>query len=207
MNTALILIDIQKDFCANGALAVKDANKILPVAVDAIASFKKNGHQVIATLDWHPASHKSFASNNSGAQAGTLGQLNGLPQIWWPDHCVQHSAGAKLHADLPADSIDFLVYKGENPEVDSYSAFFDNDKQSATTLDACLKAHSITQLVMLGLATDYCVKFSVLDALNLGYQVNVLRNGCRAVNLQAADGAQAFADMQAHGAKLISHLS
>ncbi len=206
MNTALILVDIQNDFCANGALAVTDANQILPVAIDTIATFKKNGHKVIATLDWHPANHKSFASNNANAQVGTLGQLNGLPQIWWPDHCVQHTAGAELHADLPVDSIDFLVYKGENPEVDSYSAFFDNDRQSATTLDAYLKAQNIKHLVMMGLATDYCVKFSVLDALDSGYQVSVLLNGCRAVNLQTEDGAQAFTDMQAHSAKLIDRL-
>ncbi len=206
MSKALILIDIQNDFCEGGALAVKEASQILPVAINAIKQFKKNRQQIIATLDWHPANHKSFASNNPDTEAGTLGELNGLPQVWWPDHCIQHTTGSELHQAIPQNAIDFLVYKGENPEVDSYSAFFDNGKRGATTLDTYLKSQNITHLVMMGLATDYCIKFSVLDALDLGYQVTVLTNGCRAVNLNSEDGYRSFAHIKERGANLITDL-
>ncbi len=205
MNCALVLIDIQNDFCEGGALAVTEASQILPVALNAIAQFRQQGKKIIATLDWHPANHKSFASN-SHTQIGTLGELNGLPQIWWPDHCIQNTYGAALHPDIANEHFDFLVYKGEHSEVDSYSAFFDNGRQQATALDAYLKENNITELVMMGLATDYCVKFSVLDALSLGYKVTVLTEGCRGVNLQSDDSLKAFEQMKENGAHLIEAL-
>ena len=205
MNCALVLIDIQNDFCEGGALAVTDANQILPVAQNMIKKFKQENKKVIATLDWHPANHKSFASN-SNTQTGTVGELNGLAQVWWPDHCVQNTQGSALHPVIANEDFDFLVYKGQDAEVDSYSAFFDNGKQHATTLGGYLKSNAITQLVMMGLATDYCVKFSVLDALALGYKVTVLMDGCRGVNLQADDSRLAFEQMRQCGASLVDSL-
>ena len=205
MSCALVLIDIQNDFCEGGALAVADANQILPVIKNMIHKFRQENKKVIATLDWHPANHKSFASN-SHAQVGTVGELNGLTQVWWPDHCIQDTFGAALHPTIANEGFDFLVHKGQDPEVDSYSAFFDNGKQHATTLDNYLKANDITQLVMMGLATDYCVKFSVLDALSLGYQVTVSIDGCRGVNLQVDDSEKAFEQMSQSGAILVNSL-
>ncbi len=205
MSCALVLIDIQNDFCEGGSLAVTDASQILPVALNAIHKFQQEDKKIIATMDWHPAHHKSFASN-SHTQIGTVGELNGLPQVWWPDHCVQNTPGAALHSALTDTHFDFIVYKGEDPEVDSYSAFFDNGKQHATALNEYLKSQAISQLIVMGLATDYCVKFSVLDALALGYQVKVLTKGCLGVNLQPDDSKIAFEQMKDNGAILIDAL-
>lgn len=202
MTKALILIDIQNDFCEGGALAVKDASQILPIANQLIAQFRAQKQKIIVSLDWHPKNHKSFASV-SHFEIGTLGELNGRPQVWWPDHCVQNTQGAALHPELDQSTIDFIVHKGENPEVDSYSIFFDNDQQQETDLNAYLKAHNINHLTMLGLATDYCVKFSVLDALKLGYSVDLFADGCRGVNLNENDSALAFSEMKKQGANIV----
>ena len=133
---ALILVDIQKDFCKNGALEVKDGDMIVPIANKMIDFFKEKGDMVIGTKDWHPSSHKSFAVNSNG-KIGEVGELNGLPQVWWPVHCVQNENGSKFHSEL--HSIENVIYKGENPEIDSYSAFFDNGKRYKTPLDNILK--------------------------------------------------------------------
>ncbi len=133
---------------------------------------------VIASQDWHPANHGSFASQHQVA-VYSQGMLDGLPQTFWPDHCVQNSEGAALHPLLKQKAINRIFHKGENPLVDSYSAFFDNGRRQKTTLDEWLREHNIGELIIMGLATDYCVKFTVLDALQLGYRVNVITDGCR----------------------------
>lgn len=202
MNQALILIDLQNDFCPGGALPVKDGDSTLAVANRYAAKFHRLQRPVVATLDWHPANHGSFASV-SGQAAGTLGELDGLPQIWWPDHCVQHSAGAELHPELDRRYLTTQIYKGEQPLIDSYSAFFDNGHRSKTGLNSWLKSRGVTSLTMLGLATDYCVKYSVLDALALGYQVQVVAAGCRGVNMSPQDSEIALAEMAAKGAVII----
>ena len=199
MTQALILIDLQNDFCPGGALAVNDGDATITVANQLAAAFHQRGAPVIATQDWHPPHHGSFASV-SGAAVNSQGELNGLPQIWWPDHAVQYSWGADFHPALNRSLLDVVFHKGEQPDIDSYSAFFDNGHRRQTGLDAWLREHGITRLVMMGLATDYCVKFSVLDALQLGYEVEVIATGCRGVNLQPHDSAQAFAEMAARGA-------
>lgn len=199
MTQALILIDLQNDFCPGGALAVTDGDATIAVANQLAEAFHQRGEPVIATQDWHPANHGSFASV-SGEAVNTLGELHGLPQIWWPDHAIQHSQGAAFHPALRQALIDKIFHKGEQPDIDSYSAFFDNGQRRQTGLDAWLRQRGITRLVMLGLATDYCVKYSVLDALRLGYEVEVVAEGCRGVNLQPQDSAQAFAEMAASGA-------
>lgn len=128
--------------------------------------------------------------------------LDGLPQTFWPDHCVQNSEGAALHPLLKQKAINRIFHKGENPLVDSYSAFFDNGRRQKTTLDEWLREHNIGELIIMGLATDYCVKFTVLDALQLGYRVNVITDGCRGVNINPQDSAQAFMEMSVAGATL-----
>jgi nicotinamidase/pyrazinamidase len=203
MKTALLLIDLQNDFCPGGALAVAEGDAVIAVANKAIAACSARGEPVVASQDWHPANHRSFAVN-ANAQVGTLGELEGLPQVWWPVHCVQESQGAEFHPQLEQQRINAVFRKGQNTDIDSYSAFFDNGHRSHTELNAWLKAQNVTHLAIMGLATDYCVKFSVLDALALGYQTSVIIDGCRGVNLQPDDSQQAFQAMQEAGAQIVT---
>lgn len=203
MTKALLLVDLQNDFCPNGSLAVLEGDQTITVANQAIQHFHSLHNKIIATQDWHPENHKSFASQ-SNWPVGAFGELNGLPQVFWPDHCIQQRFGAELHPDLIKDQIDKVIYKGMNPEIDSYSAFFDNGKRQQTELNDWLKAHDITHLTIMGLATDYCVKFTVLDALSLGYQVDLLVEGCRGVNIQPDDSQNAIDEMVQQGANLIT---
>jgi nicotinamidase/pyrazinamidase len=201
MARALLLVDLQNDFCAGGALAVPEGDSTVDVANRLIDWCSLRGEKVVSSLDWHPANHGSFANQHQVAPY-TQGQLDGLAQTFWPDHCVQNSQGAALHPLLNQRGIDKTFYKGENPQVDSYSAFFDNGRRQATELNAWLMQQRITDLIIMGLATDYCVKFTVLDALELGYTVNVITDGCRGVNIQPQDSTQAFMEMAAAGATL-----
>lgn len=198
---ALLLVDIQNDFCAGGALAVAEGDSTVDIANTLIDGCKSRGDAVLASQDWHPANHGSFASQHGVAPFST-GELDGLAQTFWPDHCVQNSDGAALHPLLNQQAIDEVFRKGEDPNIDSYSAFFDNDHRKATALHGWLQQHGIRELIVLGLATDYCVKFSVLDALQLGYEVSVITDGCRGVNIQPQDSTQAFMEMAAEGATL-----
>jgi len=199
---ALILIDLQNDFCSGGALAVDQGERVIAVANRYAAEFYRLQQPVVATLDWHPANHGSFATN-AGQPVGTLGELDGLPQVWWPDHCVQHTPGAELHPQLEQRYLTTQIYKGQQPLVDSYSAFFDNGHRQKTALDEWLRSRGVTSLTIMGLATDYCVKYSVLDALALGYQVEVVTEGCRGVNLSPRDSEIALAEMAAQGAVIL----
>ncbi|WLI77114.1 bifunctional nicotinamidase/pyrazinamidase [Kosakonia sp. H02] len=198
---ALLLVDLQNDFCAGGALAVAEGDSTVDVANTLISWCKTRGEAVLASQDWHPANHGSFASQH-GVEPFVVGELDGLAQTFWPDHCVQNSEGAALHPLLNSQAIDVVFHKGENPRIDSYSAFFDNGHRQETALHGWLQHHGIEELIVMGLATDYCVKFTVLDALQLGYQVNVITDGCRGVNLHAQDSANAFMEMSAAGATL-----
>lgn len=201
MTRALLLVDLQNDFCAGGALAVAGGDSTVDIANALIERCKARGDAVVASQDWHPANHGSFASQQN-VEPYAEGLLDGLPQTFWPDHCVQNTEGAALHPLLQAKAIDAVFHKGENPAIDSYSAFFDNGHRQKTQLDDWLRHHNVSELIVLGLATDYCVKFTVLDALTLGYSVNVITDGCRGVNLHAQDSAQAFMEMAAAGATL-----
>ena len=180
MNKALLLIDLQYDFMPGGKLAVSQGDTVVPVANAALYAAKQRGELTIASLDWHPKNHGSFAVNQ-GVPLGTMGTLNGIPQYFWPAHCIQGSHGAALHQDLDINVIDHLVFKGTKDWVDSYSAFRDNDKTSETGLDAYLRTRGITNLDIMGLATDFCVKATVEDAVAFGYQVRVIQDGCRGV--------------------------
>lgn len=195
---ALIVVDVQNDFCPGGALEVKRGDEVVPF----INRIRDRYPLVVFTQDWHPKAHKSFASNNPGTAVGQVIQLGGGPQVMWPDHCVQGTAGATFHAKLDRRKDDPVFRKGEVPEIDSYSGFMDNDHRHETGLRQFLAERGVTDVTVVGLATDYCVKFTVLDALGFGLKVNVLKEGCRAVNLQPGDEAQAYAAMQAAGARV-----
>ena len=198
MKAALLLVDLQNDFCTGGTLAVNESEHVIDVANKAMAICQQKQIDIIASQDWHPATHLSFAAN-SNTQIGEVGELNGITQVWWPIHCVQGEHGAKLHSDLNQSLISATFTKGENPQVDSYS-----DKISQTRLHAWLQEQHISHLIIMGIATDYCVKFTVLDALKLGYSVDVLVDGCRGVNLAANDSQEALDEMKKQGARLIT---
>lgn len=201
MNAALLLIDLQNDFCPGGALAVGEGDRVITVANEAINACLAQKIPVIASQDWHPAEHRSFAIN-SNAEPGTVGELEGLTQVWWPVHCVQDKPGAALHPLLNQAAITAIFRKGQDPDIDSYSAFFDNGRRAKTPLDDWLQQHGIDSLLIMGLATDYCVKYTVLDALALGYKTTVISDGCRGVNLQPQDSQQAFDAMRDAGASI-----
>jgi nicotinamidase/pyrazinamidase len=198
MPTALLIIDVQNDFLPGGALAVPHGDEVIPVINRLIPRFPL----VFATQDWHPRNHGSFASNHPGRRVGEFIDLGGLRQILWPDHCVQETPGAAFAPGLDQVPIQHVVRKGQDPSIDSYSGFFDNGHRRDTGLEALLRKHHITDLVVTGLATDYCVKFTVLDALSLGLKVTVITDAIRAVNLKPTDGEAAQREMQAAGATL-----
>ncbi|WP_299585972.1 bifunctional nicotinamidase/pyrazinamidase [uncultured Tateyamaria sp.] len=186
MTHALIVIDVQNDFCPGGALAVPEGDSI----VAGINALMDTAEAVVLTQDWHPSGHSSFASSHAGRAPYDLIDMPYGPQVLWPDHCVQGSDGAAFHPDLNADRADMIVRKGYRPEIDSYSAFFENDQTTPTGLDGYLRTRGITALTMVGLATDFCVNFSAVDAAKLGFDVTVRMDLCRAIDL---DGSLAAA--------------
>ena len=197
---ALILVDIQNDFVPGGALAVPEGDAVVPVANAIAPRFSL----VVATQDWHPAGHGSFASAHPGASPGDVVDLGGIHQVLWPDHCVQNTPGASFCSALDVAAIDHVVRKGTDPGIDSYSAFFDNGHRKDTGLATFLERRCAEELVVLGLATDYCVKATVLDAIGLGFGVTVIADGCRAVDLVPGDGERALQEMRSAGARVIT---
>lgn len=195
---ALVLIDLQYDFMPGGALSVADGDVVVPVANRAMSEFDL----IVATQDWHPSNHTSFAANHPGMSVGDRIDLDGVPQILWPVHCVQGTRGARLHQDLDDSQIAQVVRKGMNPAVDSYSGFFDNSRRVATDLDPILRRHGATHLFVMGLATDYCVLATVLDARSLGYEVTLMLDGCRGVELKPGDIESAIKRMSEAGARI-----
>ena len=197
MSHALIVIDVQNDFCPGGALAVPGGDEIVP----GINARMAEAEAVVLTQDWHPAGHASFASSHAGAAPMSLTDMPYGPQVLWPDHCVQGTHGAAFHPDLATDHADIIVRKGYRPQIDSYSAFFENDRTTPTGLDGYLRTRGIDTLSLVGLATDFCVNYSALDAARLGYAVTVDTSLCRAIDL---DGSLATAlnDMHAAGVTL-----
>ena len=178
MNSALIIIDMQNDFCTGGALAVKDGEKI----IKCINNAQKEFETIILTQDWHPQEHSSFASNHS-AEPYTNVEMEYGPQILWPDHCVQGSTGANFHKNLNTNKSDLILRKGSNPKIDSYSAFFENDKNTTTGLEGYLIKKDIKQVYLCGLAFDYCVFYSALDGVELGFEVFVFQDLTKAIDL------------------------
>lgn len=200
MRSALILVDIQNDFIPGGALPTLSGDEVVPVVNRLIPQFGI----VVATQDWHPADHGSFASNHPGKKPGERIMLGGIDQILWPDHCVQGSPGAEFHPDLNMDHVAHVVRKGTDPTIDSYSGFFDNGHLKATGLEAYLRSHEVTDVVVTGLATDYCVKFTALDALQLGFATAVVSDACRGVDLNEGDIERALDEMRERGCRIVS---
>lgn len=196
---ALLLIDLQNDFLPTGALPVPEGDQVIPVANRLMPRFA----QVIATQDWHPVNHGSFAANHPGKNPGDRVNLAGLPQILWPVHCVQNTPGAELAPGLDRTRITQIIRKGTDPASDSYSGFFDNGHRQATSLHDYLRSKSVTELYLLGLATEYCVKFTALDARQLGYHVYLIPEGCRGVNIQPTDVTDAIRELQHAGVTLV----
>lgn len=195
MDQALIIIDVQNDFCPGGALAIAEGDAVVPIVNALQAKFATR----ILTQDWHPADHSSFASNHDGAEPYSMVDMPYGPQVLWPAHCIQGSEGAAFHGDLRTDA-DMIVRKGFRPAIDSYSAFFENDHETPTGLNGYLRERGITSVVMCGLATDFCVRFSAVDAAKLGYDVTVVDDACRAIDLDGSLAA-AWAEMDAAGVK------
>jgi len=195
----LILVDIQNDFLPGGALAVPRGDEVIPIANGLQPRFDL----VVATQDWHPAGHGSFASSHPGRRPGDLAALGGLPQVLWPDHCVQGSRGAEFAARLQMNRVEAIFRKGTDPAIDSYSAFFDNAHRKSTGLGDYLKGRGATEVYVLGLAADYCVKFSALDGRRLGLRMLVVEDGTRGVELQPGDVARAIEQMRAAGVEMV----
>ncbi len=195
MHTALILVDLQNDFMPGGALAVKEGDRVIEPANRLAQAFTL----VVATQDWHPADHESFAIAHAGRQPGEVIDLHGLPQVLWPVHCVQETNGAEFHPDLDRARITKVIRKGMDPRTDSYSGFFDNGHRRATGLADYLREKGVTTLYVLGLATDYCVKWTAIDAVRLGFTTWLVEDACRGVGLQADDIPAALVDMQRAG--------
>lgn len=195
----LLLSDIQNDFLPGGALAVPEGDRVIDVANRAM----ERAEHVVAIQDWHPPDHGSFASQHPGVEVGDTFLLQGLSQIAWPDHCVQGTHGAEFAEALHQDRIEFVARKGTRRDVDSYSGFFDNAHLHSTGLHDYLKSIGATELTVMGLATDYCVKFTVLDAIHLGYRTRVLLAGCRGVNLHPGDVDEAIEAMRQAGAVIV----
>jgi nicotinamidase/pyrazinamidase len=196
-NEALIVIDVQNDFCPGGALAVADGDQI----INRINGLMGDFATVVLTQDWHPANHASFAANHSGAAPFSLVTMPYGPQVLWPTHCVQGTTGAEFHAALRSDPAQLVVRKGFRPGIDSYSAFFENDQSTPTGLEGYLRNRGVTALTLVGLATDYCVAYSALDAARLGFKATVLEGACRAIDLSGSL-ADARAKMRAAGVAL-----
>lgn len=192
---ALILVDLQNDFLPGGALPVPRGDEVIAPANRLMRKFDL----VVATQDWHPANHGSFAANHSGRKPSEMIDLNGLPQILWPVHCVQDTRGAEFAPGLDVSRISRIFQKGTDPAIDSYSGFFDNGHRKATGLGDFLRERGVTDVYVLGLATDYCVKFTALDARRLGFRTLLVEDACRGVELRPGDITQAVAEMKAAG--------
>ena len=200
MKKALLLVDIQNDFLPGGALEVERGDEVIEVANRAMKYFDN----IIATQDWHPADHRSFASQHKGKNPGEFIELNGLQQILWPDHCVPGTKGSEFAPGLDADKFTKVIRKGTDRDVDSYSGFFDNAHEKATGLEDYLRSQGIDELYIAGLATDYCVKYTALDARRLGFNTSLIIEGVRGVELNPGDCDAAIAEMKEAGVRVVS---
>ncbi len=197
---ALIVVDLQNDFLPGGPLEVKEADQVIPVINALMPSFEL----VVATRDWHPPDHGSFAENHEGKQPGEEVELNGLKQILWPTHCVQDTPGAEFPEALDTARFLRVFDKGADPGVDSYSGFFDNARRHDTGLNEFLKARGTNEVYVAGLATDVCVRATALDAVDLGYITHMVEDACRAVDLQPGDGEAAIKEMKQAGVRIVT---
>jgi nicotinamidase/pyrazinamidase len=196
-NEALVIIDVQNDFCPGGALAVPGGDEIVP----GINALMDDFAAVILTQDWHPSGHSSFASSHAGRAPYDVIDMPYGPQVLWPDHCVIGTRGADFHPELRTDPADLIIRKGFRPSIDSYSAFFENDHETPTGLEGYLRSRGIDAVTLVGLATDFCVNYSAVDAARLGFGVTVVESLCRAIDLSGSLAA-AREGMRAAGVRL-----
>lgn len=196
---ALILVDLQNDFCPGGNLAVKEGDLVIPIANQLIEQFEL----VVATQDWHPADHGSFAANHPWRKPYQVIDLNGLEQVLWPIHCVQDSFGALFVKELNTEKITKVFPKGTDKTIDSYSGFYDNGKRKSTGMAEYLKEQGVKEVFVLGLATDFCVKFTALHAVEEGFQTNLIVQACRGVNLKENDVLLAIEEMKSKGVEIV----
>ena len=194
----LLIVDIQNDFLPGGALAVPEGDSVIPV----INRLQDRFDLVLATQDWHPPDHGSFAATHPGHKVGDVIELDGVPQILWPVHCIQNSPGAQFSTALDTTRLARVFRKGIDRKIDSYSTFFDNAKRRSTGLADYLREQNVREIFICGLATDYCVRFSALDALELSFPVTVIEDACRGVNLQPDDSMNALRQLRKAGAKI-----
>ena len=195
----LIVVDVQNDFISGGALAVPGGEGIVPL----INALQPKFDLIVATQDWHPAGHGSFAANHPGKQPGEFVTLARLPQILWPVHCVQDTTGAEFVPGLHRQRWERVFQKGTDPRIDSYSGFFDNGHLRATGLGDYLRTRNAEDVWVLGLATDYCVKFTALDACSLGFRVSLIADACRGVDIQPGDCTRALEEMRGAGVRVV----
>lgn len=196
---ALVMVDIQNDFLPGGALAVPEGDQIIPI----INRLPEHFDVVVATQDWHPPEHGSFAANHLGRKPGDIVPLEGLEQILWPVHCVQETRGAAFAPGLDRRRVERIFHKGIDPRIDSYSTFFDNAHRRSTGLGDYLKARGVSDVYLAGLATDYCVKYSALDARHLGFSTYVIEDACRGIDLVPGDVQRAIEEMKRAGVRMI----
>jgi len=197
----LLVIDVQNDFCPGGALAVAEGHAVVPV----INRLAQRFAHVVLTQDWHPAGHSSFATSHPGAEPFQTVAMAYGAQTLWPDHCVQGTAGAALHPQLAVDRAELIIRKGFRRDIDSYSAFHENDRRTPTGLAGYLRERRLTRIFLVGLATDYCVYYSAVDARRLGFEAVVIESGCRAIDL-AGSLASAWANMEQAGVRRLAEL-
>ena len=196
---ALILVDLQNDFTPSGALPVPEGDSIVLL----INQLQQKFDLVVATQDWHPADHQSFAIQHEGKQPGELIDLHGIPQVLWPIHCVQETEGAQFISSLDQSKVKRVFRKGQNPRIDSYSGFFDNDHQSSTGMGEYLREQGVDEVFVVGLATHYCVSFTAADAVELGFRTIVISDATRGVNLQKGDVDRALVALQEQGVRIL----
>jgi nicotinamidase/pyrazinamidase len=198
-DVALILVDLQVDFMPSGMLPVAEADQIIPLANELMTGYRT----IVATQDWHPGDHGSFAANHPWRRPGQVIDLHGLSQTLWPIHCVQNTWGSEFVAGLDTDRITKIFQKGTDPTIDSYSGFYDNGHRKSTGMSEWLKAKGIREVHILGVAADFCVKFTVLDAIRDGFTTKLIRSATRGVEMEAGDVARAVMEMAAAGAEVI----
>jgi nicotinamidase/pyrazinamidase len=196
--TALIVVDVQNDFCEGGTLAVNGASEIVPVINELMPKF----FMTVATKDWHPEGHGSFASAHD-AEVFSMGELNGAPQVMWPDHCVQNTDGCAFHPDLNQKEINKIIFKGTDPEVDSYSGFSDNEGKNETEMCSFIRGAGVKEVFVCGLATDYCVKFTALGAIERGLKTNVIIDASRGVFANEGDEEATIKELEDAGCNII----
>lgn len=201
MERALLAIDVQNDFCPGGSLPVPEGDRVVPVLNRLAARFAR----VVATQDWHPPRHVSFASSHPGAEPFQAVDLpGGEKRALWPEHCVAGTRGAELHPGLDPAPVTLIVRKGTRREMDSYSAFFENDRRTPTGLSACLRELGIGEVYLAGLATDVCVFFSAMDALRLGFAVRLVEDACRGIDLPAGSLRERLRELEAAGVRILN---